>query len=223
MYYRTEMSALNFGVKGQGHSGITCWNRHCTGMQYSTSCVEFRLSSFEYVCDCSHMLVCRRASNVKCARCHVSVSALMAAVISVSLESATATIVHHVDRWFAWGATVRWLWDTLSAASGPVPMLMRETSFSRVEATVPSTSVFNSFLFCRSADRFFSHSYSHSTLWVKKSLPLKIPPHLKRVTSLHCLVQYKFSKFALTAVKQRQIFLALTEENVAEVDKLVLR
>jgi len=40
--------------------------------------------------------------------------------------------------------------------------------------------------------------------------------------SLQCVVQYKFSKFSLTAVIQQQTFLAPTEENPAMVDKLVL-
>jgi len=31
-YYGTQMNALNFGVKVQGHGGITCWNRHYTGV-----------------------------------------------------------------------------------------------------------------------------------------------------------------------------------------------
>jgi len=42
MHYGTEMNASQFGVKGQGHIGITCWNRHCTGggIQYLMSRVE---------------------------------------------------------------------------------------------------------------------------------------------------------------------------------------
>jgi len=43
MHYGTEMSALNFGVKGsRSRQNNICWNHHCThvGIQYSTFHVE---------------------------------------------------------------------------------------------------------------------------------------------------------------------------------------
>jgi len=47
-------------------------------------------------------------------------------------------------------------------------------------------------------------------------------PKLGLNASLHFFVKYKVSKFVPTAVTQRHIFRLCTEENVAQVDKLVL-